>query len=366
LTTLLSPFIIKGMKGVDFTKLARPNIRSLKPYEAKEIPCKAKLDANESPYAIDIKPPQGVFKKLNRYPDPEAKELKKAIAKNFKVNPENILLGNGSDELIYYLITTFGGPVLYPEPAFSMYGIISQALGEKPIGVPLNKDFDLDTEKMLAAIKKYNPKLIFLSSPNNPTGNCFSADRILKVIETSKGIVIVDEAYQPFCSEKGFLPLLNDYKNLVILRTLSKIGLAALRVGFLIANKDLINEVNKVRLPFNLNALSQAIALEAFKKKKLINSQIKSIVSERKRLLHELSKINSVSPFSSEANFILFKVNDASGVFQKLIKKGVLVRNLSNVIKDSLRVTIGTPEENSFFLNALRKSIGGKNEKGQG
>lgn len=356
-------YIIKGMKIIDFTKLTRPNIRPLKPCEAKEIPCKVKLDANESPYCIDITPDKKVLQKINRYPDPEAKELKKAISKAFKINTANILLGNGSDELIYYLITTFGGPVLYPVPTFSMYGVISQALGEKNIRIPLNKDFDLDIDKMLAAIKKHNPKLIFLSSPNNPTGNCFSAERILRIIEVSKGIVVVDEAYQPFSSKKGFLPLLKDYKNLAILRTLSKIGFAALRVGFLIADEGLINEVNKVRLPFNINSVSQAMALEAFRNKNIIESQIKNITSERERLFEELSKINNVLPYPSEANFILFKTKNADIVFEKLIKNGVLVRNLSSAVKDSLRVTVGTPEENNFFIKALRKSIGGRDEK---
>jgi histidinol-phosphate aminotransferase len=364
LITVYHPYIIKSMKNIDFSKLARPNIRSLRPYEAKEIPCKVKLDANESPYTINIAPDKKILRRLNRYPDPEAKELKKAISKNLKINTDNILPGNGSDELIYYLITTFGGPVLYPVPTFSMYGIISQALGEKNIGIPLNKDFDLDIDKMLAAIKKYSPRLIFLSSPNNPTGNCFSAESILKIIEASKGIVIVDEAYQPFSSDRGFLPLLKDYKNLAILRTLSKIGFASLRVGFLIADAGLINEVNKVRLPFNLNALSQAMALEAFKNKNIIESQIKNITSERERLFEELSSIKDITPYPSEANFILFKTKNTDVVFQKLIKNGVLVRNLSSAVKDSLRVTVGTPEENNFFIKALRKSIGGKNEKG--
>lgn len=353
------------MKNIDFSKLARPNLRSLKPYEAKEIPCKVKLDANESPYCIDIAPDKKILQRLNRYPDPEAKKLKKAISKALKINTANILLGNGSDELIYYLITTFGGPVLYPVPTFSMYGIISQALGEKNIGIPLDKDFDLDTDKMLAAIKKYKPKLIFLSSPNNPTGNCFSAEKILKIIDSSfithhPSLVIVDEAYQPFSSEKGFLPLLKDYKNLAILRTLSKIGFASLRIGFLIADEGLINEVNKVRLPFNLNALSQATALEAFKNKNIIKSQIKNITSERERLFEELSRINNVLPYPSEANFILLKIKNANAVYQKLIEKGVLVRNMGSAIRDSLRVTVGTPEENNFFIKALRKSIGGK------
>ena len=350
------------MKTIDFTKLARRNIRSLKPYEAKEIPCKVKLDANESPYSLpeNIFMKKNIFRSLNRYPDPDAKELKKTVAKNFKVNIGNILLGNGSDELIYYLITAFEGPVLYPVPTFSMYGIISKASGEKAIGIPLDKDFDLDTDKMLAAVKKYNPKLVFLSSPNNPTGNCFSADRILKIIEASKGIVVVDEAYQPFSSEKGCLPLLGDYKNLAILRTLSKIGFAALRVGFLIGDPGMIKEVNKVRLPFNLNSASQALALEAFKRKKIVNSQIKNITSERERLLEELDNIGGISPYPSEANFILFRAKNANIVYHRLIKEGVLIRNLGKAIKDALRVTIGTPEENGFFITALRKSVGGK------
>ncbi|MDI6800515.1 MAG: histidinol-phosphate transaminase [Thermodesulfovibrionales bacterium] len=348
------------MKNIDFSKLTRPNIHSLTPYEAKELPCKVRLAANESPYCLDITPDKKVLRKLNRYPDPDGKELKKTIAKNFKITPDNILLGNGSDEIIYYLITTFGGHVLYPVPTFSMYGIISQAIGEKHIGISLDNNFDLDLNKMLSAIKKYRPKLVFLSSPNNPTGNCFSADRILKIIETSKGIVVVDEAYQPFSSEKGFLPMLKDYKNLAILRTLSKIGFASLRVGFLIADKGLINEVNKVRLPFNLNALSQSMALEAFRDKKAIHTQIKTLVSERERLSKELSGMKEVRPYPSEANFILFRANNADLVYQKLIRQGVLVRNLSNSIKNSLRVTIGTPEENNFFIKALRKSVGGK------
>lgn len=364
MTTVSRPFIIKVMKDIDFSKLSKPNIRSLKPYEAKEIPCRVKLDANESPYRINITLNHEVLQRLNRYPDPEAKELKKAISKALKINAENILLGNGSDELIYYLITTFGGPVLYPTPTFSMYGIISQALGEKNIGIPLNKDFDLDIDKMLNALKKYNPKLIFLSSPNNPTGNCFSSERILKIISASKGIVVVDEAYQPFSSEKGFLPLLKDYRNLAILRTLSKIGFAGLRVGFLMADKNLINEVNKVRLPFNLNTISQAMALEALKNKGIIESLVRKITSERERLFEELNKIDNISPYPSEANFILFKTKNANAVYKRLIKKGVLVRNIGGVIKNALRVTIGTPEENDQFLKTLKKVVGGKNEKG--
>ena len=216
---------------MNIRKFVRPNVYSLTAYSAKDIPCKVKLDANESPYGFT-----DVFRtvkslKTNRYPDPEASGLRELIAGEFRVKPEKILQGNGSDELIYQIITTFGGPVLYPVPTFSMYGIISQALGEKRIAIPLNEEFDLDSQNILLKIRREKPRLIFLSTPNNPTGNCFSSEKILKIIEASSStsIVVVDEAYQPFASERGFISFLNDYENLIIMRTLSKIGLAGLR-----------------------------------------------------------------------------------------------------------------------------------------
>lgn len=347
---------------MDFKKFVRPNIRSLSAYEAKEIPCKVKLDANESPYGFRkvlrvLKPIE-----TNRYPDPEAKSLKKLISRCLGVSPESILHGNGSDELIYYLITTFGGPVLYPTPTFSMYGIIAQAIGEKRAEIPLDLEFDLDLEKILKSIKREKPKLIFLSSPNNPTGNCFSSEKILKIIEStsSLSIVVVDEAYQPFSSKRGFLPLLKDYKNLVIMRTLSKIGLAGLRVGFIIADKEIVNEVNKVRLPFNLNSLSQAIAIEVLKDRKTLQSHIKSIISERENLFNVMVKMKGVSPYPSEANFILFKIKDPDRIYKGLLKEGVLVRNMRGVVNGCLRVTVGTPVENRIFLNTLKKVIRSK------
>ncbi|MDP3048633.1 MAG: histidinol-phosphate transaminase [Thermodesulfovibrionales bacterium] len=350
------------MKRIDIKKLIKPNIRNLRAYNAKEIPCRVKLDANESPYGFEINDKILKSIKTNRYPDPEAKNLKKIIAKNLRLNPENILFGNGSDELIYYLITVFDGPVLYPVPTFSMYGIISQALGEKTIEIPLDNDFDLNMEKILTAIKKQKPKLIFLSSPNNPTGNCFSADRILKIVEFTSSLVtchlslvVVDEAYQPFSSEKGFLPMLSDYKNLVILRTLSKIGFAGLRVGFMIADREIINEVNKVRLPFNLNSLSQAVAAALIKNPNTIKLHIGLITSERERLLNELWKIRGIKPYPSEANFILFKVKNSDKIYYRLLKKGVLVRNMKGVVNGCLRVTVGTKKENNIFIKALKE-----------
>lgn len=343
------------MKKINIKNLVKPSVRKLTAYQAVELPCKVKLDANESPYGF----PAGALGNIqtNRYPDPEAKELRRLLAKRLAVSPANVLFGNGSDELISYLITTFGGPVLYPVPTFSMYGIISQALGEKTVSVPLDGGFDINLEKTLIAIKKERPKLIFLSSPNNPTGNCFSSDKILKIIEASSCIVVVDEAYQPFSSENGFLPLLGDYKNLVIMRTLSKIGLAALRLGFVIADAEIIAEVNKVRLPFNVNSFSQAIAVSALKEKKRLNAAIKASISERERLFKELDEIKGILPFPTEANFILFRVKSVDKVYTGLLKKGILVRNLNESLKGCLRVTVGTPEENSIFIKALREIV---------
>lgn len=354
---------------MNIKKLTKPNIRSLKAYKAEEILCKIKLDANESPYSPysvqrTAYSAQKIFQTLNRYPDPEAKSFKKLIAKKFKVKPENILLGNGSDELIYYLITTFGGPVLYPVPTFSMYGIISQALGEKKAEIPLDDKFDLDLDKIFKEIRKHKPKLIFLSSPNNPTGNSFSPDRILKIIKFTSSLiprpsslVVVDEAYQAFSNKKSFLPFLKKYKNLIILKTLSKIGLAGLRVGFMMADSRIIKEVNKVRLPFNVNSLSQKISAETLKNRKLLQSFIKSIVSERKKFFNEMRKIKGLKPYPSDANFILFKIKDADKIYKKLLKKGILVRNMRGVINGCLRVTVGTPRENAIFLKTLKQLL---------
>lgn len=340
---------------MDVKRLVKKEVSRLKAYDAKEIPCRIKLDANESPYGFEpaLKAVKSV--RTNRYPDPHAARLKRLLAGNFGVEERNILQGNGSDELIYYLIATFGGPVLYPVPTFSMYGIIGRALGERTVEVPLDAEFDLDDDRMLGAIRNEKPKLIFLSSPNNPTGNCFSSGKILKIIEKAASIVVVDEAYQPFASEKGFLPLLKDYKNLVIMRTLSKIGLAALRLGFMVADTDIVTEVNKVRLPFNVNSFSQAIAVAALKDKKRLQTAVKTIASERDRLFEGMGQIKGVRPFPSEANFILFSVKEPDKVYGALLQKGILVRNINDAVRGCLRVTVGTPEENDAFLKALAR-----------
>ena len=342
---------------MDLKQLVKKEVRVLRAYQAKEIACRVKLDANESPYGFQIAPRAAGRVLTNRYPDPEAKKLRGLIAGELGVRPENLLQGNGSDEIIYNLVATFGGPVLYPSPTFSMYGIISEVLGERKVSVPLDGNFDLDEEKMLKAVRTHRPKLVFLSSPNNPTGNSFSRERIQRIIEASRGIVVVDEAYQPFAAGRGLLPRLKYHKNLVILRTLSKIGLAALRLGFLVAAEEIIEEVNKVRLPFNVNALSQAVAIDVLRNRKALTTAIKAIVAERARLMTAMKRIGSVTPFPSEANFILFRVADPGTTYAGLLGRGVLVRNVSDAVKGCLRVTVGTPQENAKFLHALRNCL---------
>jgi histidinol-phosphate aminotransferase len=335
---------------MDVKRLVRPNVRTLRAYEAKEVPCRVKLDANESPYGYPFL--KGI--ETNRYPDPEAVELKRALARELRLKQSAILVGNGSDEIIYYLITTFGGPVLYPTPTFVMYGLIARALGEKAVEAPLEGGFDLDLKGTLGAMRKHKPKLIFLSSPNNPTGNRFSPDRILRVIRAARGIVVIDEAYQPFSGGRGFLPHLKDFGNLLVMRTLSKVGLAALRVGFLIGNPEAIGEVNKVRLPFNLNSVSQALALEALKDKGAMKRAVGAVVSGRKKLQVEMAAVEGVEVYPSEANFLLFKVSNPGSVHAGLLERGVLIRDLGGIINGCLRVTVGTEKENGLFLKALK------------
>lgn len=343
------------MKTIDFTALARQNIRSLTAYEAKEIPCRIKLDANESPVAPVISLDPKVLSRLNRYPDPQGSALKKTLAREHGVMPDQLLLGNGSDEIISYLITTFGGPVLYPVPTFSMYGITAQTLGEPGIGIPLQSDMQLDQRKMVAAIRKLAPKLIFLSTPNNPTGNAFQREAIEEIIRISGGIVVVDEAYQPFSREKSFIPDIKRFRRLAVLRTFSKIGLAALRLGYLVADSGLITEVNKVRLPYNVNALSQALVLASLRQKNETRAVVKEIVSEREKMAKELRGMPGIDVVPSDANFILLRMPNADAVHAALIAAGILVRNLGSAVPNALRVTIGTPKENAAFLAALRK-----------
>ncbi|KWT88507.1 histidinol-phosphate transaminase [Candidatus Magnetominusculus xianensis] len=341
--------------------LIKPNIKALKAYTIEATPCSIRLDANESPYGF----PLGQFRlPTNRYPDPDARSLRRFLAEKWGVEPECILHGNGSDELIYYLLTAIGGPALIPAPTFSMYRIIAESLGEKNFMVALDEQFDLDMEPMLAAIKQNNPKLIFLSRPNNPTGNSFTYGKVIEIIEKTGGLVILDEAYQPFSTRgDSFVDLLPRYRNLLVMRTLSKIGLAALRLGFLIGDKAIIEAVNKVRLPYNVNSLSQAAAIGILEDEKSIEKGINSVIDERDNLFAELSELDGIKAYSSNANFILFKLNinsplTADALHKKLIEDDILIKKLvGGPLDNCFRVTVGTPKENAAFISSMKKII---------
>ncbi|MEO5358547.1 MAG: histidinol-phosphate transaminase [Nitrospirae bacterium YQR-1] len=346
--------------------LIKPDVLKLRAYEVKDVPCRVKLDANESPFGFDIGPEAVKLIKTNKYPDPEAKELRALVSTMWDVAPEQILHGNGSDELIYYLIGATGGPVLYPTPTFVMYGIIAEALSQLTLPVALDDGFDLDLDAVVKTIREQNPRIIFISSPNNPTGNAFSVEKIHRIIKESTGVVVVDEAYQPFSEKLSFVPFINKYENLVVMKTLSKIGFAALRLGFVLGPEGIIREINKLRLPYNVNTLSQSLAIYLLsEKKQILSENIQTIVSERIRLTQRLSGFDALRVYPSDSNFFLMKPLNMKGydLYGKLLDEGVLVKSFHASIpalEDTLRVTVGAPEENALFLESMEKILNTK------
>ena len=346
----------------NFDLILRKNIKKLKPYSTKKTDCKIKLDANENPFDFPMELKEIILKDLfkhpfNRYPDHEASEIKKLLSKEINANKDRITVGNGSDELIQSLTLAFGAKgSLFFYPSFSMYGIISAVCNTKPKVISLDKQFNIDMNTTLRYIKKNQPSLIFIGYPNNPTGNCFSKEKIINIIQSSSGLVVMDEAYSEF-SKKTFLPLINKYDNLVILRTFSKAyGLAGCRIGYMIASEKVVEQVNKVKLPFNLNSISQRIGTIALKHKKKCNEAVEIIISERSRLMKEMQGISAIYTFPTEANFILFKPKIPSQtVFSQLLKNGILIRDVADnrLLKNCLRITVGKPSENDAFLQSL-------------
>lgn len=348
------------------SELIKTEIRDLLPYKVDETCCPIKLDANENPYPLpeelQIKVNQALSEvQLNRYPDPYAGELKGEISRWLSLSEDFLMLGNGSDELIQAILiaTSWGSPtVVIPSPTFSMYKITGLAVGHRVVEVPLDENFDIDPAAIIEACHREHAKVVFLSSPNNPTGNRFSDEKVMKVVRESHALVVVDEAYGDF-SGKTLIPHIYENMNLIVLRTLSKIGMAGLRLGIMAANPDLINELDKVRLPYNINSLSQAAASVILREMDVINEQIDAIIEDRGTVFETLKKFEGVTPYPSDANFILFKVADADKLHLNLIVKGVLVRNLNRPgrLENCMRVTIGNPEENHAFLVAMKKLL---------
>ncbi len=355
------------MSNLDLLQLVKEKVQSLKAYHVENIDCEIKLHANENSFPLPpeiLKQFEEVFKstELNRYPDPDCGSLKQTLAKRLDVTPANLAIGNGSDELIQILLQVFCDPgetVGFPDPTFAMYSIIAQGMGLKSQTHPLDDQWDFKAEPFLETMAASQARIAFLSYPNNPTGNCYCASEVQKVIENFSGIVVLDEAYHDFAG-KSFLSELPKHNNLVILRSLSKIGLAALRGGYAIADPIIIEQIDKVRLPYNSNTLSQKLTDRLLNHFTPVQKQLDALIKERDGMIRELSKFKSLKVFPSDANFVLFRVEqDPDALFKQLMESGILIRDLSNHprLKNCLRVTIGTPDENKAFLKKMSHII---------
>ena len=341
-----------------------PRLKDFVPYHSDDDPNALRMHLKESPYDIPgpIKTEAlNIVRELdlNRYPDAGAEALRQELAAYTGVEPEQTIAGNGSDELLSYLVVAFGHKgVLTIEPTFAMYRVISQTHGAPFAGVPLDDDFDLDLEGFSHAIEHTAPSLIILCSPNNPTGVQLSTDRIEHLLADFNGLVVVDEAYWEFAGE-SLIDLLPTHENLILTRTLSKaFGLAALRTGYAIGDLLIIRELAKIKLPYNLNAVSQAIALAALRRRNEVLESVERILKERNRLTEALHGLKGVEPMPSATNFIPVTVNvSPTTLVAKLAKQGVLVRNLDGAIPESIQVTVGTPEQNDHFLTTLRTAL---------
>ena len=344
-------------------EIIRDEVRALKAYPVPDSTGMVKLDAMENPYPLPPELRRRIARlvehaALNRYPDPSAPALKERLRRVLGVpDGMELLLGNGSDELIQTLALAIrkpGAVVLGVEPSFVMFRMIATAAGAPYVGVDLRDDYSLDIENLLGAVERHQPGLIFIAYPNNPTGNLFDVGLIARVIEAAPGLVVIDEAYHGFAG-KSFLPRLADYPNLLVMRTLSKLGLAGIRLGVLMGAERWIRQLDKLRLPYNVNTLTQLIAAVVLEYGSVLTDQAAAIKLERGRLLGELRRVPGVTAYPSDANFILFKVGDADSVFKALVDRDVLIRNFNKPgrLENCLRVTIGTPYENDSFLNAL-------------
>ena len=357
-------------QSVILTSVFRKEVLAMDAYKVADAQGLIKLDAMENPYnwPEDIKKDWLETLKdcqLNRYPDTDARQLTQTIRRLNQLSDQfDVLLGNGSDEIIQLLLMALPATasVLAPAPGFVMYKQLSDCLGLNYLGIPLLAGtFDLDLPAMLAAIEQHQPSVIFLAYPNNPTGNLFSESSIQDIIKTAKGLVVMDEAYAPFANA-SFINALTQYDNLLVMRTVSKLGLAGLRLGYIIGNPVIIEQLNKIRLPYNINSLTQISADFALSNKMLFDQQTQKICAERALVFQELNELEGITAYPSAANFILFRtpINKATGIFLSIREQGVLIKNMSGqggLLSDCLRVTIGKPEENQAFLTALRTSL---------
>jgi histidinol-phosphate aminotransferase len=343
----------------DLNRLVRENIKKLKPYSSARSEfsgvANVFLDANENAFGSPL------MKWYNRYPDPLQWEVKRKLSTIKNISPENILLGNGSDECIDLLIRAFCDPqrdnIVICPPTYGMYEVYAHINDVAVKEVPLLQNFQLNLEALEGAIDE-NTKLIFFCSPNNPTGNSMEREDIEMVLNNFDGIVVIDEAYINFSRHRSFLSELKDYPNLVVMQTFSKAwGLAALRLGMNFASTEIIDVLNKIKPPYNINQATQELALQALDHLEDVNIMIKETVKEREELVKKLVQLPFVQKvYPSDANFVLAKMAEATVIYNYLKGKGIIVRNRSNVIlcEDCLRITVGTPAENGHLIEALK------------
>ena len=352
------------------TKLVRPEILAQATYYVPDATNMVKLDAMENPYGL----PDAIKSQfaahladvaLNRYPVPTYLALRQTICQNFGVPAGyGVLLGNGSDELITMLCVACAKPeavVVAPVPSFVMYASSAQFAGLQFAGVPLRSDLTLDLAAMLAAIRHHQPALLFLANPNNPTGSWFAESDLIEITRAMAdiGLVVIDEAYQPF-APGSMMARLPDFPNLVVMRTVSKLGLAGLRLGYMSAATEVLDEIEKVRPPYNINVLTAAAAQFLLNHLPVFDAQASLIRSARSALSATLSALPTVHVFPSEANFVLIRVPNSELIFDKLRERKILVKNVGkmhSLLKDCLRVTVSTPEENQLFVDALKNAL---------
>ena len=342
----------------DINNLVRENVKSMKPYSSArdefedfDTADMIFLDANENPFQNGV----------NRYPDPQQSSVKAVLAKQKNVNPNQILLGNGSDEVLDLLFRAFCEPkidnVITLPPTYGMYSVLSNLNNIENREVLLTTDFQPQVNKILDAVDA-NSKIIFLCSPNNPTGNSFSDESVVKLLENFKGLIVIDEAYIDFSEKESWLAKIDEYPNLVITQTLSKAyGLAGIRLGICYGSAAVISVLNKIKPPYNVNELTQLRALERLSDPEKIKSEIVSIIAQREELLKVLVDVKFVEKiYPTEANFILIKVDDANKRYDELIAKGIVIRNRTTqpLCENTLRLTIGTAEENQKLIAALK------------
>lgn len=333
-------------------KLVRSNILSLKPYSSARDEFSGDqgvfLDANENPFGT-----------LNRYPDSYQKELKEKLSTYKNIPTENIFIGNGSDEIMDLITRVFCNPgidkALTFTPTFGMYQVVSDINNVELIKLPLDDDFQVNINILKPYFKDDNLKLIFICSPNNPTGNCFSEKDIGYILKNFKGIAVIDEAYIDFSSTESWLKALNQYPNLIITQTFSKAwALASARVGIAYASQEIIQLLNKVKMPYNISKLNQRAAIDALDNPSDFKKNIEIILKEKESLIQGLNELNLVKKiYPSDANFLLVEFDDANKTYQELVAQKIVTRNRHKLVNNCIRITVGTPNENEKLINGL-------------